>query len=228
MSVNWSEFDKFTRVIDMYMPATGEGDTKASQTVTAVNKLIYKWYNDGDVFDNTGAMEGWANDLSSYANWLYKYIPISRSILDEIYDCFNDGEYEDLLYSLASATLDDEDVENLAEEPKEGSIYDCEGPFEYVEPEDDDEEEWEYEEEEMWEDEEYDDIESSTNIQAADNGDDAFQEAQRNLKDDFDFILSGLDKLDRSSAEDSRMALEIAENLSANMQGIISDISDRF
>lgn len=224
MSVNWSEFDKFTRVIDMYMPATGEGDTKASQLVTAVNKIIYKWYNDGDVFDNTGAMEGWANDLSSYANWLYKYIPISRSILDEIYDCFNDGEYEDLLYSLASATLDDEDVENLAEEPKEGSIYDCEGPFEYVEPEDDDEEEWEYEEEEMWED----DIESSVDITSADTTEDVLVETIRNMKDDFDFILSGIEKLDRSSAEDSRIGLEIAEKLTNGMQEIISDISERF
>lgn len=223
MSVNWSEFDKFTRVIDMYMPASGEGDTKASQLVTAVNKIIYKWYNDGDVFDNTGAMEGWANDLSSYANWLYKYIPISRSILDEIYDCFNDGEYEDLLYSLASATLDDEDVENLAEEPKEGSIYDCEGPFEYVEPEDDDEE-WEYEEEEMWED----DIESSVDITSADTTEDVLVETIRNMKDDFDFILSGIEKLDRSSAEDSRIGLEIAEKLTNGMQEIISDISERF
>lgn len=224
MSVNWSEFDKFTRVIDMYMPASGEGDTKASQLVTAVNKIIYKWYNDGDVFDNTGAMEGWANDLSSYANWLYKYIPISRSILDEIYDCFNDGEYEDLLYSLASATLDDEDVENLAEEPKEGSIYDCEGPFEYVEPEDDDEDEWEYEEEEMWED----DIESSVDITSADTTEDVLVETIRNMKDDFDFILSGIEKLDRSSAEDSRIGLEIAEKLTNGMQEIISDISERF
>lgn len=226
MSVNWSEFDKFTRVIDMYMPSTGEGDTKASQLVTAVNKLIYKWYNDGDVFDNTGAMEGWANDLSSYANWLYEYIPISRSILDEIYDCFNDGEYEDLLYSLACATLDDEDVENLAEEPKEGSIYNCEGPFEFVESEDEDEDEWYEENEEEWEDDE--DIESSVDITSADTTEDVLAETIRNMKDDFEFILSGIEKLDRSSAEDSRIGLEIAEKLTDGMQEIISDISERF
>lgn len=225
---NYSDFNQFEPIIHMYMPATGEGDTKASQAATAVNKLIYKWYNDGDVFDNTGALEGWANDLSSYANWLYEYIPRSRPILDNVYDCYNDGDYSDLLLDLAYTVLNDDDMENLVDELAVGSIYDCDGPFEWNEPEEDEDDEWEYEEEEMWEDEEYDDIESSTNIQAADNGDDAFQEAQRNLKDDFDFILSGLDKLDRSSAEDSRMALEIAENLSANMQGIISDISDRF
>ena len=226
MSVRWNEFDKFSRVIDTYMPSTGEGDTQASQLVTAVNKLIYKWYNDGDVFDNTGALDGWANDLSSYANWLYKYIPSSRSILDEVYDCFNDGDYEDLLYSLANATLDDEDVENLADKNKVGSIYDCDGPFEWNEPEEDEDEPWEYEEEE---DEWDEDIESSTNILSANSSDnEVLVETIRNMKDDFDFILSGIEKLDRSGSEDSKIAIEIADKLVANMQEIISDISERF
>ncbi len=230
MSIGRNEYGKFQRVIDTYMPVRGEGDTKASQLVTAVNKLVYKWYNDGDVFDTTGAMDGWANDLSSYANWLYTYIPRTRSILDRIYDCFNDSEYGDLLWDLAETTLDEEDVYNLNKELKEGSIYDCDGPFEFVAPEEDEEDPWEYEEEEMWEEEmwEDEDIESSTNIYAADTPNEAIQETIRNLKDDFDFILSGVEKLDRSSAEDSRVGLEIAEKLSNNMQEIISDISERF
>ena len=72
MSVDWSYFDKFDGIIDKYLPTKGEGETKATQIVTAINKLIYKWYNDGDVFDNTYHLEGWANDLSDYANWLYE------------------------------------------------------------------------------------------------------------------------------------------------------------
>lgn len=229
MSVGWDTFKKFERVTDMYMPARGEGETKASQLVTAVNKLVYKWYNDGDVYDTTGILEGWANDLSSYANWIYKYIPRSRNILDGIFDCYNGDEYEDLLLELAEATMDDEDVENLAKEPKEGSIYECDGPFEFnYDYGDDDEEDWyedsEYEEEETWDE---GDIESSVDITAAE-GEDVLQDTLRTLKDDFEYILSGIEKLDRSSAEDSRMGLEIAEKLSAQMQEIISDISDRF
>ena len=50
--VDESAFDKFEPIIDKYMPDIGEGDSLASQMVTAVNKLIYKWYNDGDVYDN--------------------------------------------------------------------------------------------------------------------------------------------------------------------------------
>lgn len=68
MAVNWNYFDKFEAITVKYMPDYGEGETIASQAVTAVNKLIYKWYNDGDVFDNTKYLEGWWNDLSSYAN----------------------------------------------------------------------------------------------------------------------------------------------------------------
>ena len=47
--VSWGYFNKFDDILNKYMPFTGEGKTMASQLVTAVNKLVYKWYNDGDV-----------------------------------------------------------------------------------------------------------------------------------------------------------------------------------
>ena len=58
----------------------------ATQICTALNKLVYKWCNDGDVYDNTYGLDGWANNLSSYANWIYKYLPLSQEILDRIED----------------------------------------------------------------------------------------------------------------------------------------------
>ena len=51
MATDCGYFDKFEALVDKYMPMRGEGETAASQIVTAVNKLIYKWYNDGDVFE---------------------------------------------------------------------------------------------------------------------------------------------------------------------------------
>ena len=66
--VDWNYYDKIEALIDKYMSDRGEGENKASQTVTAINKLVYKWYNDGDVYDNTHYLDGWANDISSYAN----------------------------------------------------------------------------------------------------------------------------------------------------------------
>lgn len=144
MSRKWDEFEKFEQVIMKYMEPCGEGETKASQAVTAVNKLVYKWYNDGDVFDNTGMLEGWANDLSSYANWLWRYMGEVEAdrILEGINDCYNDSDYEDLLYELAEAVIDEEVLEDEAKKEKVGSIYHCNGIFKFVEYSDDEEEKW--------------------------------------------------------------------------------------
>ena len=142
--VDWSYFNRFDWITDKYLPAMGEGENMATQTVTAVSKLVYKWYNDGDVYDNTYAMAGWANDLSSYANWLRKYAG-AADILDRIDRCFTEGQYEDLLKALADRLLDDEDLERWAKQEKVDSIYEAEGPyrFEFYDGDEEEEEEWE-------------------------------------------------------------------------------------
>lgn len=130
---NWSDFDKFDVVVNRYMPDYGEGDTMASQMATAVNKLIYKWYNDGDVYDNTYSLEGWTNDLSSYANWIASHDFSAYRILSNICDCNDGNDYEDLLWNLANITLDETFLEDLAKKEKQGTIYNCDGRFCYVE-----------------------------------------------------------------------------------------------
>lgn len=132
-------FDKFEEINDKYLPDYGEGNTFASQAVTAVNKLIYKWFNDGDVYDNTYHLKGWANDLSSYANWLYNHIEKSKYYLKEIKDALTEKDYEEILVSLADLILNEDFLTKANEMPTVGSIYDCDGPFEY-------EEEWERDE----------------------------------------------------------------------------------
>ena len=135
--MDWDYFDKYEATINAYMPIRGEGDTAATQAVTAANKIIYKWYNDGDVFDNTHGLDGWANDLSSYANWLAKYTG-AEGILDQIEDCFTDGEYEWLLKELADYIFDPGYLAVLDTIKKTGSIYDCDGKFRFVEHDEDD------------------------------------------------------------------------------------------
>lgn len=131
--ISWGYFDKFAKVINKYMPDCGEGETMASQIVTAVNKLIYKWYNDGDVFDNTHHMDGWCNDLSSYANWLAKYTNKADKILREIKDCYSDGDYEILLKKLADNLLVESYLDKMNMFKKTDSIYNCIGEYEFVE-----------------------------------------------------------------------------------------------
>ena len=141
MAVRWDYFDKFEELNDKYLPAHGEGETKATQIVTAVCKLVYKWYNDGDVFDNTYHLDGWCNDLSSYANWLAKYTSKGSAILNKISDCWSNGDYEDLLKELADSLLEEEYLSQQNEFEKAESIYKCSGKFKFMES-CDDEEDW--------------------------------------------------------------------------------------
>lgn len=138
MSVQWDYYDKFETVTEKYLPDRGEGETKASQIVTAVNKLVYKWYNDGDVFDNTHYLEGWCNDLSSYANWLYRNTTENvKMILNAVYNCYGDSEYEDLLQELADELLKEEYLVEQNKLEKVETIYECDGKFEFVESNED-------------------------------------------------------------------------------------------
>lgn len=143
-SVDWDYFNIFHDINDKYLPDSGEGDNMATQTVTAVNKLVYKWYNDGDVYDNSTAsgLDGWANDLSDYANWLAKNIDGCKDILDRIFEIHygDNGAYEDLLKDLANNCLDENLLSDLATQPKEGSIYECPGDYSFDESRNYDEE----------------------------------------------------------------------------------------
>ena len=147
MAIDWGYYDKFEAINDKYLPFSGEGETKATQIVTAVNKLIYKYYNDGDVFDNTHYLNGWANDLSDYANWLY-YHTDTRRILDKIVQCMTDDDYEELLKELADKLLNDEYLTEQNKFEKVKTIYDCIGKFKFVEASEDDDDYEDYEEEE--------------------------------------------------------------------------------
>lgn len=137
MAVDWGYYDKYNWAEEMYLPSRGEGDTMATQIVTAVTKLVYKWYNDGDVYDNTHNLRGWCNDLSSYANWLVKHTN-KANVLYKINYISNDSEYEDLLKELTDATHDEKYLEEMNKREKVGSIYDCDGPFRFEEESEED------------------------------------------------------------------------------------------
>lgn len=157
--MDWKYFDKFENLTDKYLPRYGEGETMASQIVTAVCKLVFKWYNDGDVYDNTGYLTGWCNDLSSYANWLLKNTP-AAPVLYRIGECKADEEYEQLLADLADLLLTEKYLEAMNGFEKVGSVYDCDGPFQFVEAEEEDDESggyWDDEDEEEDEEESYED-----------------------------------------------------------------------
>lgn len=135
-------FDKYSDKLKKFYADVGEGDTLASQAAAAVNKLVYKWFNDGDTYDNTGVMKGWANDLSSYANWLASHIDGAEGILNMIWRVDGgltanqqDEQYEKMvLEPLCELVCKEGFLEGLAQQPKDGSIYDCNGPYEFKDP----------------------------------------------------------------------------------------------
>lgn len=141
-TIRSSEYERFDKALEKYLPSTGEGETMASQAVTATNKLVYKWYNDGDVYDNTKHLPGWANDLSSYANWLARYYGCA-DILDAIWDARSDADYEGILWTLAGFAFDEERLAYYEKQPKTGSIYDCAGDYRFEDPDGEFFESWE-------------------------------------------------------------------------------------
>ena len=56
--------------------------------------------------------------------------------------------------------------------------------------------------------------------------DNGLDDALSNLKDDFDYVMSGLEKLGRSGPNASQDALAITENLSNDLARYMSDIAD--
>lgn len=159
MAVDWDYYNaqRFEDANEKYLPLKGEGEVMAIQICVCINKLVYKWYNDGDVFDNTHHLSGWANDLSSYANWLYFHVPGADLILEKISSCYTEDDYEDLLQKLADSYLNLDFLNRYATAPKIGSIYDCDGLFVFrLYSEDDEDEYWDDEDEDFEEDEEDD------------------------------------------------------------------------
>ena len=140
MKHTWKDFEKFTKIQE-YLPEIGEGDTIATQASTAINKIVYKWFNDGDVYDNTYFMMGWCNDISSFANWLYWNIKGTSEILKRINNVSNDDEYTELLYDLC-VLMEELDWEEMNKLPKVSSVYEEDKPFKFVEDREEDEDDW--------------------------------------------------------------------------------------
>lgn len=135
------DFNKFESVIEKYLPDCGEGITKATQAITALNNLVYRWFNDGDVFDNTYGLCAGFNNLSTYANWLYNNIPELRPILDRIkeYDLTENGYTELLMDACETVMRNETMLTALDYQPAVGSIYEEKGPFEFIEFDDEEE-----------------------------------------------------------------------------------------
>lgn len=118
------ENSSYSILTDKYLPVDGQGENKASQLVTAVNKIIYGWYNNGDTISGDG------NDLTSYANWIDQHIkePEIRKILKDDYIDYIDTCYlSEIILPLIKFVFREDFLEGLASQETEGDIYECNG-----------------------------------------------------------------------------------------------------
>ena len=121
----------YSKLSDQYMPSTGQGDTKASQLVTAANKILYRWYNDGDAITSRD------NNLTDYANWIEKYVreePKINRIMAAAEKYTNPDSSDYILYvliPLIKFVFREDFLAELATESRVGSIYECSGRFIY-------------------------------------------------------------------------------------------------
>lgn len=65
------------------------------------------------------------------------------------------------------------------------------------------------------------------NINAADDISDTLKDKLDTIKDDFDYLMSGIEKLGRSGSNMSKEAEIIAENLSSDIQDSINEVAAR-
>lgn len=139
-SISPDYFDQYDDIVDTYLPDRGEGSNAASQAVAAANNIIYGYYNNGDCYDNTYYLEGGYNDISSYANWLYRYLGL-RPLLDRIQTAKTEDAYEQILARLAKVVFNETTLQKvLAKYGNDivGSIYSCDGPYSFSSPDDGD------------------------------------------------------------------------------------------
>lgn len=65
-------------------------------------------------------------------------------------------------------------------------------------------------------------------VTAADeSGASKLQDMIDRIQDDFEYIIAGLEKLDRTSASESNDGLIIAEGLNASLQDVIAQIAEK-
>ena len=118
------ENSSYSILTNKYLPSVGQGENKASQLVTAANKIIYGWYNNDDTISGDG------NDLTSYANWIDSHIkePEIRKILKDDFIDYNDTYYlSEIILPLIKCVFREDFLEGLAAQEVEGDIYECYG-----------------------------------------------------------------------------------------------------
>jgi hypothetical protein len=97
--ISESELDKMHEIFEKYVPGRGKADTVYGEICRAINRLIYRFYNDGDLFfedygiETAGSsalylMDGHEGFDEILNSMIYKNETIYENGLEEIVDLF--------------------------------------------------------------------------------------------------------------------------------------------
>lgn len=157
-------FDKFDPILDEYLPQSEQGNTMATQIVTAANRIIYGWFWNGDMIS---CFE--SNDVTSPANWLYDYVPEMRKVLDSYPGQYTiDSKMNEFAKNLADVAFEEKLLSKYKDQPKIDNIYEYSDGgkdrgcfFEMDEPEEDEDDYWDEECDDGFDDDDEEEFEES-------------------------------------------------------------------
>lgn len=140
--------DKFDELTEKYMPSSDNADTLAGELLRAANRIIYRYYNDGDMCDYGYGKET-VNPAVRFL--IAEGTPAIKLIAKRFFDFADNKQYKELLQKLADVVTEQIEKNNLTEVENTKDMWD------YADPDldkDDEEEDWEdnyYEEDDLYE-----------------------------------------------------------------------------
>ena len=133
-------------LFDKLVPGQGTAETLEGEMLRAVNRLVYRYYNDGDKYN-----EGYGTETAGPAHsFLVNAVHPLRAKMDSIMgeEKLSDGEYERMLKMVLGLILDYiESKEGEYTKNTQGDIFDYPSEFENMEDYDDEEDDY-YDDEE--------------------------------------------------------------------------------
>ena len=147
-----SNIDVLEALFDEFVPPSGQADTVGGEIVRAINRIVYRWNNDGDQIGFDYGIET--------VNSSYEYLIENDIIIDKFddycgryYDGFDEDKYEKFLDQLEKQVIDT--LHNRPELFDEANEDDSRSSYQYSVEEDtqspdyeDDDDDWGYDDEE--------------------------------------------------------------------------------
>ena len=109
---DWPDNKEFNALFDQHVPAQGHANTLGGELIRAVNKIVYRYYNDGD---RVGV--GYGNETCNPAARFIEENTKLEPLAKELWNLCSDKEYEELLADLMQAAIEICKKDNLFEQP---------------------------------------------------------------------------------------------------------------